>query len=384
MATKVWVGAIPTKKEIGLVGLKESFMNQKFIKSLFVIPAALMLMGNQSCEQKKQPEVKKRELKKIVEMGKIYSSPINLPSGGKFDFEFVANQQIYAVLQNSESFALRYNPPINIKETTLSGERTMNLKSGDLKLMKAWGADTISEKATLSKEASCMVNLPQARLSGAVNAFELIGGGGLSIGFNQVGHHDVATMPEIGINIEWSQLDVSMAAYHPLTRGLMAAANVNAKQTKTQVSFAFNVGAFRLGPKVYFESPLAKVTENALKKAVSSLKEKLDKEDWHTRVIENYDNFVSIVGGNNINLKLGDQLNVYNEEYTWDGEPCASAFLGGWASEPAAIIEIDRVGDEVARGKVIWYGNENVRVGAKVKLLKLKEDTDQQKVDPKK
>lgn len=358
-------------------------MNKKIFKSLLVIPGALLLMGNKSCQQ--QPvEVKKRELKKIVEMGKIYSSPINLPSGGKFDFEFVANQQIYAVLSNNDSFALRYNTPINIKETSLTGEKTFNLNSNDSKLMKVWATDSIAEKTTLSKEAACMVNLPQARLSGAVNAFELIGGGGLTIGFNQGGAHDVASLPELGINIEWSQLDISMAAYQPLSQGLLAAANVNAKQTKTQVSFAFNVGAFRLGPKVYFESPLAKVTENALKKAVSALKTGLDKEDWYSRVIENYDNFLSIVGGKNINLELGDQLNVYNEEYTWEGEPCASRYLGGWASEPAAIIEIDRVGDEVSRGKVIWFGNENVKVGAKVKILKLHENSDQQVVQPKK
>jgi hypothetical protein len=182
-------------------------------------------------------------------------------------------------------------------------------------------------------------------------------------------------LSSIGINIQWAQLDVSMMATHPLTQGLLAAANINSKQTKTQVNFALNVGAFTIGPSAYYQTPLAKVTEKALKSGVDSLYSQLKgQEEWYSRVLMNHDTHLVILGGTNVKAKVGDQFNIYNELYYWDGDPCNSKYYGGGASAPVATIQLDWVGDEVSRGKVITQTDENPVLGAKVKILKLAPD----------
>jgi hypothetical protein len=84
-------------------------LTMNLLKSGMLVLTAGLMMGNQSCEQ---AQVSQRELKRIVEMGKITSPKVNLPQGGSFDFEYVANQQVYGVLQTSDHFALRYATPV--------------------------------------------------------------------------------------------------------------------------------------------------------------------------------------------------------------------------------------------------------------------------------
>lgn len=351
---------------------------QNFIKNVLkagvLLSAAGMMMGNQSCQE--QP-VATRELKRIVEMGKITAPAITLPQGGSFDFQYVANQQIYAVLQNSDHFALRYGTPVVPVSTTSSLESKMlNVSSSDKLMMKASALNNgVSEKPQYSKDAECLINLPNARIGGSVNAFEMIGGVGVQIGFNAAGPIDVSGLTGVGFDIQWAQLDLSMMATHPLTAGLLSAANVTSKQTKTKVNFTLNVGAFSVGPSAYYQTPLAKVTEKALVSGVSGLYDGLKaKEEWYSRVLMDHDTHLVILGGKNVGAKVGDQFNIYNEIYYWEGDPCNSKYYGGVGSNPVASIEIDSVGDEISFGKVISQTDENPVLGAKVKILKLAPD----------
>ncbi|MGE5085680.1 MAG: hypothetical protein ACM3MG_05220, partial [Bacillota bacterium] len=70
---------------------------QKFVKTAVLVAGAAMTMGNQKCQQ--QPQA--RTLKKIVDISAVTSAPISFPDGSSFDFQYVANQQIYGVLQES-------------------------------------------------------------------------------------------------------------------------------------------------------------------------------------------------------------------------------------------------------------------------------------------
>jgi len=343
------------------------------LKSGMLISTAGLMMGNQSCQQE---QVSQRELKRIIEMGKITSPKVNLPSGGSFDFEYVANQQVYGVLQNSEHFALRYATPVEPvpNAPSFKDQKKLNVSANDKVMLKAFAANSgVEEKPQYSTAAECMINVPNARIGGAVNAFELIGGGGVNIGFNQMGPIEVGGLAGVNFAIQWAQLDLSMRATHPLTDGILAAANVTSKQTKTEVSFNLNVSGFNIGPSAYYQTPLAKVTKTALTKGVNDLYAKMkDKEEWYSRILMNHDTHLVMLGGTNVNAKEGDQFNVYNELYYWDGEPCNSKYYGGGASTPVATIEIDWVGDEVSRGKVIMQTDDNPVLGAKVKVLKLK------------
>lgn len=335
-------------------------------------------MGNESCQQE---QVSQRELKRIIEMGKIASPRINLPQGGSFDFEYVANQQVYGVLQKSEHFALRYAPPVeDVPRASFNGfstdQKVLNVSSNDQMMLKAFAANAgIAEKPQYSTAAECMINLPNARIAGSVNAFEMIGGVGVNIGFNQAGPINVGGLSNIGIDIQWAQLDLSLMATHPLTQGLLAATNVNSKQTKTKVNFRLDVGGFSVGPSAYYQTPLAKVTKTALESGVSGLYDQLkNKEEWYSRVLMNHDTHLVMLGGKNVDARVGDQFNIYNELYYWEGDPCNSKYYGGGASSPVATIEIDYVGDEISRGRVINQTDQNPVLGAKVKVLKLAAD----------
>ncbi len=348
------------------------------LKSGMLVMTAGLMMGNQSCQQE---QASQRELKRMVEMGKIISPKINLPQGGAFDFEFVANQQVYGVLQKSEHFALRYAPPVEPVPDMPSGgsQKIINVSSKDNVMLKAFAANGgFSEKPQYSTEAECMINLPNARIAGSVNAFEMIGGAGVNIGFTQAGPIDVGGLSNVGIKIQWAQLDLSMIATHPLTQGVLAAANVSSKQTKTQVSFTLDVGGFSIGPSAYYQTPLAKVTQKALNTGVEGIYKQMqakDSEEWYSRVLMNHDTHLVMLGGTNVKARVGDRFNVYNELYYWEGEPCNSRYYGGGASTPVATIELDWIGDEVSRGKVVAQTDQNPVLGAKVKILKLAPDS---------
>jgi hypothetical protein len=356
---------------------RNSAWSKKIIKAGVLVAGAAMTMGNQKCEQNPQA-VTPRTLKKIVELGALRSSPVILPNGG-FDFQFVANQQIYGVLMESKLFSLKYNPPIAIPpEQARNGDTNFyNLTKADGKMMKAFseaaGKDNYSYQ--YAKTAWCMVNTPQVKLSGSVNSFELIGGGGITIGFTPAGALPTNGLSSLGFNVEWAQLDLSMIATRPLTSKVLAAANVTSKQTKTKVNFAMSFGAFSIGPSAYYQTPLAQVTKAGLMKSIDSLNASLKSEDWYTRVLANHDTHLVVIGGTDVGLEAGDQLLVYNEDYYWEGEPCNSRYLGGGAQAGSAIakIELDWVGDEISRGRVIEQNDNNAVIGAKVKLFKFRD-----------
>jgi hypothetical protein len=356
------------------MGLKKILKNG--LKAGVLLSTAGLMMGNQSCQE---APVAQRELKRIVEMGKITSPSIALPQGGNFDFEYVANQQVYSVLLNSEHFALRYAPPVVVVPAANGASvesKVLNISSNDKVMMKAFAANAgVAEKPQYSTSAECLINLPNARIGGSVNAFEMIGGGAVQIGFNAAGPLDISGLTGLGFSIEWAQLAMSMMATHPLTNGLLAASNITSKQTKTKVHFTLQVGAFQVGPSAYYQTPLAKVTEKALGTGVTTLYEGLKaKEEWYSRVIMDHDTHLVILGGTNVNAKVGDRFNIYNELYYWEGDPCNSKYYGGGAASPVATIELDWIGDEVSRGRVITQGDENPVLGAKVKILKLVPD----------
>lgn len=349
--------------------------SKKIFKASIMVAGAAMTMGNQKCEQK-PAEAPARALKKIVELGAIRSSPIIFPGGSAFDFQFVANQQIYGVLLDSKEFTLKYNPPIAVppQEARTGDVGFFNLTKTDGQMMKAFAeaAGKDNYNVQYAKTAWCMVNIPQAKISGSVNSFELIGGGGITIGFTPAGALPTNGLASAGFNVEFAQLDLSMVATRPLTSKAMAAANVTSKQTKTKVNFGLNFGAFSVGPSAYYQTPLAQVTKNALVKSVTDLNSQLKSEEWYTRVLANHDTHLIVVGGLDVKLEPGDQLLVYNEDYYWEGEPCDSRYLGGGAQAGSAVakIEIDWVGDEISRGRVIEQNDENAVIGAKVKLFK--------------
>ncbi len=342
-----------------------------------MVAGAAMTMGNQKCEEKAQT----RSLKKIVDMGSIRSSSLVLPST-TFDFQFVANEQIYDVLLNSDKFALRYAPTISTPPSQASSGADVsiyNLSRKDRENLRVFATAAGKNNVDLnySKTAWCMVNVGQAKVSGVINSFEIVGGGGIKIGFNPQGSYSTSGLTSGYLAADFAQLDLSLRANRPLSSTLLASANVASKETKTKLGVTLNLGQFVVGADAYYSTPLATVTKTALTKAVDKLGASLDAEPWYSRVMANHDTHLIIVGGNDVGLKTGDEMLIYNEDYYWEGEPCNSKYLGGGSSSASAVakIQIDWVGDEISRGKIIEQNSQNAVIGAKVKLYQYRPAT---------
>jgi hypothetical protein len=344
----------------------------QLIKGLFFVALAGSLMGNQGCEQKPEAlPLSGRQLKKRADLGQITASTMNLPGGGKFDFRFVANAQIYDVLVKSGQFAMTYEQP------TAEAQLPVSINGRDAQKLKSWRLmPKVNSYAQYSDEASCMINIPQVRIGGTIRSFEAVGGGGVSIGFNPAGSFDVSMIPSASVMIEKAQLDLGLVAYSPLTKGLFSSIDVTSKQTKVDLNLSINFGNFSLGPKFYFQSPLSKVTKSGLEKAVKVIADDLQQVPWNTRVLADHDTHIAIMGGSNVGLREGDQLAIYNETHYWEGEPCKSKYLGGASNskEPVAIIEVTELGEDIAQTRVLMQTDRNPKEGAKVVVHKLVED----------
>lgn len=345
------------------------------MKAALLTPLAGLLMGNQSCE--KQPEVKARGLKKVVHMGEVRSPAMQLPGGQFFDFGFVANQQLYGILMENGTFALKQREYVQAEAST--GRGLFKLTSSDFQTLQKTipsQLDFAKNSVVVSKEAACMVNLPMAKVDASVNAFEMLGGGGLRLGFTPNGSHGTGGLSAgVGVSVEFAQLDVSMRATNPITGNPMAAANVDATQTKTKVDATISFGMFSIGPSAFYQTPLAKVTKTGLTLAVDNLGKQFEKNEWYSRVMYQLDDKeIFVVGGLDLNMKAGDEFALFNEEYLWDGEPCASTYRGGGSGKPVAVLKLEWVGDEVSKGYLTKQTFENVRVGSKVRLYKRAED----------
>ncbi len=355
----------------------------RLFKTLLLAVTGFLLMGNQSCQQ--QPVLtapKARELKYIVDVGLVKSAMIDMPGGEKFDFEFVLNQQMYPVLQKSEGFWFRYKPPFNDTSSQLGSNielRNLNLAKNDMALLEHSFAGKVIPPSIKSDEISCLVNLPQYRLWGTVNSFELMSKIGLGLGFTPSGGISAGGMIGVNFEVDTYQLDMNLVAGHPITLGVEAATNVTAKQTRTQLGFKLPIYNLMIDPSYYHQTPLARVSYSALETAVKQVQQQLKdkKAEWNTRVLYADEHVATILAGNGHNVQKGDVFNVYNERTFWgskNGEnpiPCESQYLGSIDGEPIAKIEIFDVSDEISVGKVVWDSGIPMKMGAKVKIAKL-------------
>lgn len=356
----------------------------RIAKTLILAATGLLLMGNESCEKNGNVEAPKpRTLKKIVDVGLVQSRLIDMPGGQKFDFQYVINQQIYPVLQASEGFAFRYKPPFNESPSQLGSNirfADMNLGTNDIQMLERTFGKTGVPNVVMSDEIACLVNLPQYRLWGTVNSFELLNKIGLGLGFTTGGAYSPNGIPGINFGVETYQLDMNMVAANPVTSEVYGAANVTAKQTRTQVEFNLPIYNLLVDPSFYFQTPLARVSYNALESSIKQIQAQLDaKQEWYTRVLYADEHVATILAGSNHNVQKGDIFNVYNEKTFWISEngeipvPCESKLQSTLDGDPIASIEVFDVSTDAAAGKVIFESGIPIKMGAKVKIRKLLE-----------
>ncbi len=360
----------------------------KIFKTLILMTFGFLLMGNKGCEDQPAVEAPKaRVLKKIVDVGLITSAMIDMPGGQKFDFQYVANQQIYPVLQASEGFFFRYKPPFAQSPSMLGSNirfSDVNLTTNDVAMLERNFSTNVIPQPTISEEVSCLVNLPQYRINGSVNAFELKSkmGLGLSIGFANGASLTSNGLPGVNFGVDTYQLDMTMHAVHPITAAVSASSHVTAKQTATKLEFNLPIASLLLNPSFYFQTPLATVSYNALSSSVKQIKAQLDAikdKPWFTRVLVASEGRIVILAGSLHNVEVGDTFDIYNEKVYWlsnngsPAVPCESTYNGSNDGDKVATIEIKEMTEETAVGVVLWQSGAPIKMGSKVKVNKLAE-----------
>lgn len=348
------------------------------MKHLIFIYFAVLLVSMAHAKSKKTPAPTPpppRVLKRIVEVGQITAPPIKVQSNLVFDFQFVANAQMYQVMANNTSFAVNFIQPQFLGDGTPAGMNAI-----DRKYYKVWRKNSVDDGKHLntSIESLCMRYSPMFKVSGVVKSFEATDNNSFSFGFSPAGSFDVAGI-DVNFKLKKSSLDVAVYALPAMSRvseRLYAENSAQETQKEKGWGISLNLGKFRLGPQFYHSTPLAQVTEKAFRKAITGLEQKvnaLPHMTWFTRVVDIMDPHIIIMGGSDINIKVGDTFNVYNEETIWSGKACESAIIGSFKqSEPTAVIKIVDVADSIARGLIVEQSRTyDPVVGARVEIKQL-------------
>lgn len=339
-----------------------------FNKVVVLLPLALLTMGNQKCEQPQaEPQ---RELRRRVEMGEIKAPSIRLPEGGTFDFKLAANSQMYDVLRKTKSFSTStMDGDHSLDQMTQADRDAFNRCDDDV--LNPRSSKLMSKTGQMSTVATCMINMPQAVIEGAVTGFELTNSFGVSV--------DILKPVDFGVSIDVKKATLTMAfeANDPLIAGHnMATASPRANRQEFSLGAKINFGAFSVGPKAYFKSPLADVVQKAMVNGINDLKQQMDEASpWYAMVLKNCDKAIMINAGgsSDAGLKEGDILEVYNVYYKWEGEVCNSRLTGTLDStgEPIAVAQVDRVGNTMSLAKIIQQTDAKIQPGSRVYVRKL-------------
>ncbi len=343
-------------------------MKTQLLKISSSVACLVFLMSAKNCEQ---PVTEERVLKKNVRVMQMNASSF-LDNAG-FNFSETAQSQLSGVLFEQKYFYERTVYPVLVSNNEGRSRLSVNKASTDQ--MQKWFPHESKLEIELSQDSSCFVTRPQHFLAGKINALETYGGGSLQFGFSQTA---APALPVSGhIKIDKMRMDLSFHAYDPWTQQGIGSINTEAIKNDYAAGFGVDIGIFHIGPEFYRTTGMAETTLKGLKKGLGELGDFLlaqPGQDWQTRVLYSRDNYVLLLGGQELGIKVGDKFKIYNQVHNWIGEPCgASSILGGStivsdANDPW-IVEVEDAGNQMAKARVLNpKENVSINTGALVKL----------------
>ena len=363
-------------------------MDKNLLRGCALMLVAGSLMGATSCQE---PVAATRELRRRVQMGRVLAPKITLPQGGNFDFQYVANAQMYDILTKTQSFSTATIDPGKTFDTSgLSQDEAAQFNQcsdpDDVAAANLQVQGKIMEKSVISQKAACMIDMPQGIVAGHILDFTLKNSGGLSLKLA-----NVPFLPGASFTFKSYELALEMHVMHPLEAGGIAAGDRKIIATTSTQAFAHDFGVnlqlnfsgFELGPSYYYNSPLRKVLDQGLTDAVKDLKTQWNKQEgWYAMVLRNCDKYIYINAGNasDAGLVKGDIVKIQNVDYRWSGDACDSQLMGSadYLGGPVAYARIESVGDNMSAAVIIEkdpaypYSTEQViKPGARVYMEKL-------------
>ena len=356
----------------------------KKIKNIFklgtMICLATLTMANKECE--KQPEP--RQLKKNIKIIGMEAS--TFMDSSQFNFAEQAQERAGATIFSTPYFYERNNYPkaedyldeqkFNAAQSAAFGQKMTVSKKISL---KSWFPNLNSTQKisvnNFNSKSNCLIERPQHYIQGKILSLEAHSGGRLVFGFSAA----VAQLPiQASISIDRMKMDMAMNTYDSWTQEKTQSQIASVLKKDMALKFGIDLGIINIGPQIYRKTGLAEVTGDVLKKAIEQTGTSLNSmtgQQWKSRVVINNDNYIGILGGEELGIQVGDQFVVENENHSWLGEPCAAGSIIV-ASIPTTmkpwIVEVDRVGTGLSRAKVLNENeNESIHVGALVRIFKL-------------
>ena len=300
---------------------------------------AAPLMGNQGCDEKKDPAT--RVLKKKVDLGDIKAREFTLPGGTVFDVGPLVNAQLKDLLA--------INPDFLVASVGISPLQAVPVPA-------------------------CIQERSQFRLSGTVNAFEFTTGVGVKIGYSPNGEFNGGTQVGANVKVDSSQMELSMLATDPLSGTLAGSGVSDSKETQTKIGANVDFNEFKINPEAFLKTPLATVTRKAIEGALKRLGEVTRAVEWEAQIVEDRDNFMVFNAGSRSRVQVGDKFVVHNLYHYWANQPCKSKYQGNIPTTdyPLAILEVVELGEDLSKAKVlVRQGYERVEVGARVRIQEL-------------
>lgn len=189
----------------------------------------------------------------------------------------------------------------------------------------------ISKEAgtVVEDELSCVVDSADYTINTDVLSFQMTSSGGASVGFNLLS----GLLKAIGIsfNSAKGQLDLAMHVHDPL-KSTVALVDTTGTATSSKINFGvdFSLAMLAASANYYYQTPVATLSNNALKNSLDNAKAKLAlvQNDWGTRVYKVIDpSQVLVHVGKNAGLRVGDRFDIYQTAYDWTGASCNSTLL---------------------------------------------------------
>ena len=239
-----------------------------------------------------------------------------------------------------------------------------------------------SGKAISSKEVpECLVEYEEYQLDVHLNAFEIYSKKGFQFGFN-LGE---GLLQLLGFSFKTEKGLMS------LYMGLSESVNptswvsyVEGQATMKKRDFRFNIGVsqFNGGLSYFKQTPMNTLTGNSIKNGFSNMEKEMEAKqvNWKTRVVHSNEGQSRLVVpvGNVSGLRIGDQFNVFNVNYVWEGDPCVSELLipAKTTTKPIAITEVVQVENNAAVLLVIdRFHDDIIELGAMVEINQLTDET---------
>lgn len=321
----------------------------------------------------KQQPVEARQLKKNVRV--MYMNASSFLDNSGFNFSETAQSQLSGVLFEKNYFFERNVYPSLDRSTPQKSSLVLTKASADQ--VQKWFPALKEQNIDLSNDSSCLITRPQHFIAGKINALEAYSGASLQFGFSQT---SVQVPVSAQIKLDKMRMDLSFYTFDPWTQQMVAAVNTEAFKKDYKAGFGIDLGILHIGPEFYRVTGLAEVTLKGIQEGINSIAQKLlatPGQDWQTRIMYSRDNYVLIVGGQELGIRKGDRFKVYNQVHNWIGEPCgASSVLNGSTVVSDAlnpwIIEVEDAGNLMSKARVLNpKENESIGTGALVKIDQL-------------